>query len=426
MNSPLKHNSKLLCLSPFIDQNNLIRVGGRIESSQYTFENKHPIVLDASHYLTKLIFEYQHLQNFHAGPQLLLASVRQSVWPINGRRLARQVVRRCVRCRRAQGKTLQPKMGNLPPERLNPDYPFISVGLDFAGPFYVLNRKGRGAKLIKCYMCIFVCMRFKCIHLEIVSDLSKNAFMMTLRRFVARRGRPAEIFCDNGRNFVAAAKELSIFLKQNSDSISDSASQDGIKFIFSPCYAPHFGGIWEAGVKSAKHHIVRILGNSHLTFEELYTLFVQVEAILNSRPLCPLSSSPNDLLFLSPGHFLIGRQLTSMPTPNLTDCNESHLQRYARVEKLRQHFWTRWQKEYISEMQQRRKWKENHGSLKVGDLVLIHEDFVPPLGWRLGRVTRLFPGVDGISRVADIATTRGIVRRPLVRLCPLQDEDTNG
>ena len=422
--NPLPHNSKLLCLSPFMDENSLIRVGGRIESSEYNYENKHPIVLDASHHLTKLIFEQQHRLNLHAGPQLLLASVRQSVWPINGRRLARRVVHQCVTCKRAQGKTLQPKMGNLPSQRLNPDFPFSSVGLDFAGPFQILTRKGRGAKVHKGYMCLFVCMRYKCVHLETVSDLSKNAFIMTLRRFVACRGKPAEIFCDNGRNFVAAAKELSNFLKQNSEDLSDFASQDGIKFIFSPCYAPHFGGIWEAGVKSAKHHIHRVVGNSNLTFEELTTLFAQVEAILNSRPLCPLSSSPNDLLFLSPGHFLIGRQLTAMPTQNLVNFKETHmLQRYARVERLRQHFWQRWQKEYISELQQRKKWKTNLGSLSVGDLVLLHEDYVPPLSWRLGRVVRLFPGADGISRVADVKTIRGTVRRPLVRLCPLHNED---
>lgn len=419
----LNHKSKLLSMSPFVDDNNLIRVGGRIDSSKYAYETKHPIVLDSSHHLTKLLFEREHLRNFHAGPQLLLASVRQSVWPINGRRLARQVLHRCVRCRRVQGKVLQPKMGDLPTQRINPDFPFTSVGVDFAGPFHILNRKGRGARLQKAYMCLFVCLRYKCIHLEAVSDLSKNAFMMSLRRFVARRGKPIEIFSDNGGNFTAASKELAVFLKHNADSLSNLASHEGINFVFSPSYAPHFGGIWEAGVKSAKYHMRRIMGNSHLTFEEIGTLFTQVEAILNSRPLCPLSSSPNDLLFLSPGHFLIGRQLTGMPSHNLLDAKESNLQRYARVEKLRQHFWQRWQKEYIAELQLRKKWKTNTRSLNVGDLVLLHEDHVPALSWRLGRISRLYTGSDGISRVADVTTTRGCVRRALVRLCPLMNEE---
>lgn len=243
---------------------------------------------------------------------------------------------------------------------------------------------------------------------------------MTLRRFIARRGKPSEIFSDNGRNFVAAAKELNNFLNENSNNLIDFASNEGIKFNFIPTYAPHFGGICEAGIKSAKHHIKRVMGNSYLTYEELSTLFAQVEAILNSRPLCPMSSSPHDFLSLTPGHFLIGRPLTSLPDPELQEENPARLQRYARIEQVRQHFWKRWQNEYICELQQRIKWRSNKSNtLAVGDLVLIQEDNAPPLQWHLGRVTRLHPGVDGVARVADVNTERGQVRRTLTRLCPL-------
>lgn len=310
-------------------------------------------------------------------------------------------------------------MGDLPPQRVNPDFPFLSVGLDFAGPFLILNRKGRGSRLIKCYMCIFVCLRYKCIHLEAVSDLTKDAFVMTLRRFIARRGKPLEIFSDNGRNFVSAAKEIGSFINQNREPISDFASQQGIKFNFTPTYAAHFG-IWEAGVKSAKYHIRRVTGNSNLTFEEISTLFAQVEAILNSRPLCPLSSCPNDLLSLSPGHFLIGRPLTALPSLALESKKDTNQRkRYERLETIRHHFWLRWQKEYLAELQQRTKWRKGNAQLNIGDMVLLAEDNTPPLNWRLGRVLQLFPGPDGVARVAEIKTTRGSVRRLFTRVCPL-------
>lgn len=419
-NKELSPKSKILSLSPFIDQQNkIIRVGGRINQSNYNYDKKHPILLHASHHLTKLIFEKEHLKHLHAGPQLLLAVVRETVWPVNGRHLARRTVNNCVCCRRMRGKTLNPKMGDLPTQRITPDLPFSTVGLDYAGPFLILSRKGRGSKLIKCYLCLFVCLRYKCVHLEAVSDLTKDAFIMTFRRFIARRGKPVEVFCDNGRNFVAAAKEIGDFLKQNEDHLSNFINQEGINFKFSPSYAPHFGGIFEAGIKSAKFHIKRVMGNSHLTYEEIGTLFSQVEAILNSRPLYPLSSSPNDLLPLTPGHFLIGRPLTALPSPALENHNESNLRRYARIEKLHQDFWKRWKREYISELQQRTKWRVNYAKLNVGDLVLLHEDHTPPLNWRLGRVKQLYPGQDGISRVADIETAGGSVRRPFTRLCPL-------
>lgn len=417
--NPLNSKSKILPLSPFMDNDNLIRVGGRLQASSCPYDKKHPIILHASHRLTKLYFEREHLRTMHAGPQLLLATVREIVWPVNGRYLARRTVNICVRCRRLRGKTLCPKMGNLPFQRVNSGYPFLSVGLDFAGPFHIINRKGRGSRVIKCYLCIFVCLRYKCIHLEAVSDLTKDAFIMTLRRFIARRGKPTEIFSDNGTNLVAAAKEIGNFIKQSQESLSDFANEQAIHFKFIPAYSPHFGGIWEAGVKSAKHHIKHVMGNSHLTFEEISTLFAQVEAILNSRPLCPLSSSPNDLLPLSPGHFILGRPLTALPTPDLNDCKDHLLKRYERLERIRQHFWKRWQKEYLSELQQRTKWRTDKSRLNVGDLVLLAEDNSPPLQWRLGRVLRLICGPDQTPRIADVHTTRGCVRRSLVRLCPL-------
>lgn len=210
-----------------------------------------------------------------------------------------------------------------------------------------------------------------------------------------------------------------IYEAKSKPPLFDFASQNSIQFKFIPAYSPHFGGIWEAGVKSAKFHLKRVVGNSHLTFEELNTLFAQVEAILNSRPLCPLSSSPNDLLSLSPGHFLIGRPLTAPPSQHLGDSKESKLPRYERLEKMRQHFWQRWQREYLSEMQQRTKWKGSTSKLDIGDMVLLADDNAPPLSWKLGRVLRLITGSDGIARVADITTNKGCVRRSLVRLCKL-------
>ncbi|XP_039758296.1 uncharacterized protein LOC120632536 [Pararge aegeria] len=423
--STINTKSKLLSLSPFLDENKVMRVGGRLDSSTYSYEKRHPIVLDGKHHFTKLLFRREHLRLLHAGPQALLYSVRETVWPLGGRCLARRTVRECVLCRRHQGRTLNPMMGNLPSQRVMPAFPFHTVGIDFAGPFQMLTRKGRGAKTIKCYLCLFICFRYKCVHLEAVTDLSKDALILTMRRMISRRGKPAQIFSDNGRNLVAAAREITEFLKTN-PVISDFAADNQIKFSFLPAYAPHLAGLWEAGIKSAKHHIKRYIGNNKLTFEELSTLFAQVEAILNSRPLYPMSSSPNDMLPLSPGHFLIGRPLTSLPSPQIEDSTStSSLDRYARIESIRQQFWRRWQREYISELQQHTKWRTNKDKLHVGDLVILQDDNLAPLHWRMGRVVGLFPGPDGISRVAEIKTTRGVVRRALTRICPLLSETSS-
>ncbi|XP_062529317.1 uncharacterized protein LOC119629802 [Bombyx mori] len=363
----------------------------------------------------------EHLRLLHAGPQLLLSTVREFVWPIAGRDLARATVRQCIVCRRASAKMLAPMMGALPSQRVDPDFPFISAGIDFCGPFLITDRKGRGCKISKCYMCVFVCLRYKCLHLEAVSDLTKEAFILSLRRFISRRGKPKEIFCDNGRNFVSASKEITESVNSHADGVGGFLSSEGIDFKFQPAYAPHFGGLWEASVKSAKFHLKRILDNTHCTFEELATLFNQIEAILNSRPLCPLSSSPDDLAPLTPGHFLIGRPLTSLPSPNYMQLSTSRLSRYQHLEQIRQHFWNRWQLEYLNELQQRHKWRVPARSIQNGDLVLLKDENIPPMQWRTGRVINLFPGKDNIVRVAEIKTSTGVYRRGLRYLCPLLD-----
>ncbi|XP_028171751.1 uncharacterized protein LOC114361037 [Ostrinia furnacalis] len=150
---------------------------------------------------------------------------------------------------------------------------------------------------------------------------------------------------------------------------------------------------------------------------------MMIEAILNSRPLVPLSSHPNDLSPLTPGHFLVGRPLTSLPTPDLKDANPSRLHRYARIEQARQHFWTRWSREYICELQQRTKWQTKHPNIEPGQLVLIRDERCPPLKWPLGRITSVYPGSDGAIRVVDILTSQGQIRRAINRVCPLLDEE---
>lgn len=418
----LRPKSNVAALSPFLDKHGIIRVGGRLEASDYTYDKKHPVLLSAKHHITKLLFVQEHLRQLHAGPQLLLASIRESVWPVGGRDLARRTARSCIKCRRVGARALENIMGNLPPQRLMPGFPFSTVAVDFAGPFMIADRRGRGCKITKAYLCLFICFRTKCVHLEAVSELSRDAFILTLRRFISRRGKPTEIFSDNGRNFVAAAKVVGTFIQENSESISKFACDQGMKFVFSPAYAPNFNGLVEAGIKAAKFHLKRILGNSHFTFEELSTLFSQVEAILNSRPLCTLSSSPDDLTPLTPGHFLIGRSLTSLPSPCLEVHNTTRLDRYQRLEQARQHFWKRWQLEYITGLQQKLKWRVRSRDLHPGDVVILKDDNAPPLHWRLGRVERLFPGTDGVPRVADIVTARGTTRRALSKICLLQED----
>lgn len=414
--------SALLKFNVFLDKNNLMRVGGRLGNSEFSYDKKHPLLLQSTHRFTKLLFKHEHTKLMHAGPQLLLASIREVYWPIGGRNLASATYRHCIRCTRMKGKVEAPIMGDLPQRRLTPGgYPFETVGVDYAGPIASASRKGRGSRIVKVYIAIFVCFTTKAIHLELVGDLTSHSYIQTLRRFISRRGKPRHLYSDNGTAFVGAYNDLANFLKQNSDSMSNDFANEGINFHFIPAYSPHFGGIWEAAVKSTKYHLLRVLGNCHLTYEELYTTLTQIEAILNSRPLTPISSHPDDFTPLTPGHFLIGRPLSAIPTEDYRGHKDTQLTRYQRIEQIRQHFWTRWSKEYIAELQKRTKWQTEATSININSLVLLKEDNLPPLKWKLGRIMTIHPGPDGVVRVADIKTTNGIIRRSFARICHLPD-----
>ncbi|CAG7818898.1 unnamed protein product [Allacma fusca] len=212
--------------------------------------------------------------------------------------------------------------------------------------------------------------------------MTSETFLAALRRFTSRRGRPIHIYSDCGTNFVGANRELQEYVKflrtkEHNEIVSKKLVNEGIQWSFNPPGAPHMGGLWEAGVKSAKFHLRRCLGETPLTFEEYATLLCEVEACLNSRPLTPSSPDPSDLLPISPGHFLIGAPLEALPHPDLTELKINHLSRWQHVQQITQHFWNRWSQEYLRMLQRRPKWNSTHPDLKIGDLVVIQMNGSP-------------------------------------------------
>lgn len=424
----VKNSSKLLSLTPFLSEG-IIRVGGRLKNSIYPFDKKHPILLCPKHHLTYLIFKSKHFEHFHCGPQLLLATVRESFWAISGKNLAKRIVRECVVCFKFRPKFIYPEMGNLPSFRVSPVTTIFSeVGVDYAGPFYYKTVQGRGGKILKCYLCLFVCLAVKAVHLELATDLSSQAFLKAFQRFISRRGKPRNVYSDNGSNFIGAnnkLRELGQFLKSSKDVLLRQLGTElDIEWHFIAAYSPHQGGIWEAGIKSAKHLLLKVIETSPttLTFEDNCTVISQIECLLNSRPLTQMSTDPNDVSALTPSHFLIGRVSNSLPYPELVETQTNRLDTYEKIEKLKQVFWNRWSREYLCELQQRQKWRKQLRNLSIGQLVLIQDNNAPPFKWLLGRISAVYPGADGVVRVASVQTKNGEFRRAVVKLAPLPIE----
>ncbi|UYV67959.1 hypothetical protein LAZ67_5002631, partial [Cordylochernes scorpioides] len=274
---------------------------------------------------------------------------------------------------------------------------------EISGPFLMKPNIKRSKVKLKSYVALFVCFCTKVIHIEIVSDLSSAAFLAALKRFISRRGKPSDIFSDNGTNFRGAdniLREQFDILKYST--IQKFISNERINWHFIPPSAPNFGGIWEAGIKSFKCHLLRCLKSQILTFEELSTLTTQIEACLNSRPICPLSSDSDDFNPLTPGHFLIGRPLTALLESNDDDVPINYLDRWSLNKKNKNVFWKRWNREYLNNLQKRLKWQKSSPNIKEGELILLKDTISPPaMYWSLGRITEVFPGADGKVRVVE-------------------------
>ncbi|XP_011883920.1 PREDICTED: uncharacterized protein LOC105571060 [Vollenhovia emeryi] len=407
-----------------------MRIGGRLKHAWVPYETKHPILL-ATHPLVTLLIRQAHLRTLHGGTQLTLHTLRQEFWILRGRTLVKAVIHRCVTCVRENARVPQQLMGDLPSVRVRPtSRSFLHCGVDYAGPVRVRASHGRGIKSNKAYIALFICLSTFAIHLELVGSYASDAFLDAFTRFCARRGMPESVYSDNETTFAGAEKELALAYRaalRNNDFLNKTAT-DHVKWHFIPPAAPHFGGLWEAGVKSVKYHLRRVLQDHTLTYEEFLTLLCRIEACLNSRPIAPLRDDSETLEVLTPGHFLIGSNLTLSPEPSLLQLNENRISRWQRVRQLTEKFWKLWNCDYLNTLQQRSKWKTIQSPVKEGQIVLIRQPNLPPCKWEMGRITQCHAGSDGLTRVVTVKTATTEYKRPIVKICllPIDIEGQSG
>lgn len=421
--SKISSSSSLLTLNRFIDTTGVIRSNGRLTlTPTLTYNERHPILLPYAARLSRLLVEHTHKITLHGGNQLMVRVIRSEFWIFRLKPLVKLVINHCKPCILYKKHSQTQIMASLPPERTTLSRPFLNTGVDFAGPFTIRNFTGRACLLTKGYACIFVCFATKAVHLEATSDLSTQAFLAAFARFIGRRGCPAQIFSDNGTNFVGAAdllkKDREKFIRDLQTNVIEQNCSQNINWKFIPPGAPHMGGLWEAGVKSFKTHLRKLIPNMKFTFEEFSTILTRIESCLNSRPLSPASDDPNDLSPLTPGHFLIGTSIMAPAEPDVSDENITLANRWQRLKFLSQHFCLRWKTEYLKELHRGYKWKRQEENLKLHDLVVIKSDKLSPNEWKMGRIVKLYPGPDKNSRVVDLRTSNGIICRPITKLIP--------
>ena len=415
----LPASNSLSKTSPFVDADELLRVGGRLRRISVPVDMKHPIILPRQHRATRLLLEAIHRRSGHVGPAHTLAISRERYWIIGGKVLVNQIITQCFFCRVRRAKLQFPYMADLPVCRAAIDEPpFHHCGVDLFGP--VTTKLFR--KTTKRWVVLYTCLTIRCVHLEIVEAADTDAFINSVRRFVNRRGAPKFMYSDNGTNFKGATSELKEFVeKLDKVKITDFATSNHILWTFNPPAAPHMGGAWERLVRSSKEVLFGLMKDHTLTDPQLLTFVTEAEAILNSRPLTHLSDDASDLDALTPNHVLLGQHRNWTSITDVSEADINSRRQWKQVQALRSIFWTRWVREYLPLLASRPCWRDKTPNFRANELVLVKDEDLKRNKWPLARITETYPGDDGVVRKVRVRMRNGEYDRPVAKLLKLED-----
>ncbi len=407
----------------------LILIQGSLRDTSSPQQPRSLILLNTDSTLCQLLLDTLHIAHKHTGTSILLSIVAETYLIPALRSHLKSLSRNCVVCRKLHALSGTPKMGMLPSAPTTPSPPFYVTGVDFAVPFLVHRGNPHKPTRVKVYASIFVCFATKAVHIELCSDLTADAFIAAFNRFCARRGVPLSLHSDNGTNFVGTKAEFDevqhlLHHPDTHQALSHLATTSNMTWKFIPPRAPHFGGLWEAAVKAMKSTLRKLISLRPLSYEELNTLLIETKAILNSRPLAPMSSTdPDQGLAITAGHFLIGRPLKSPPPSRVkSDTNITSLRRWNLVQRLRQELWVTWKARYLQSLNARAKWHLQHRDYQVGDVVLIKDDTLAGRNWPLGRITAVYKGDNNVTRVVNVFTRGKTFKRSTNRLVLLIED----
>ena len=397
----------------------LMRVGGRLGNSNLSFESKHPLIIPSNHHVTSVLILHVHAKEGHAGENHILSTIRRRFWIVKGRAAVKRVIRHCMFCRRQNAAVGKQLMSALPAVRVKPGWwPFAETGIDCFGPIMVRYQNTRKKR----YGCIMTCLQSRAVHLEMVHFMTTDSFLMALQRFIGRRGVPTNIYSDNGSNFVGAKRELEHWFKRlNRDELRNRTSHHGINWHFNAPYASHRGGIWERLIRSVRRTLMALCGQQTPTDETLDTTLVEVERILNNRPLVPAPSDETDRPALTPNDLLMLRSNEGIVTPKAG--SSIYCQGWKQANYLAGLFWRRWTREYLPTLQARQKWLLKERSFNIGDVVLLAGDTRHRNEWPIGVVKECCMEPDGLVRTVRVKTSNGDVIRDIRNVCLLEGDD---
>lgn len=416
-NRTLSSDSKISSLNPSIFDG-VLKANCRLPKGEFCSDIRNPIILPKNSHLSQLIVLDAHRKTHHSGISAVLAHIRRRYWIIQARQLIKRIIQRCVVCLRFHGKSAMEPWTVLPAKRVVTSRPFETTGVDFAGPLYVTCEDGER----KVYIMLFTCAAIRAVHLELVGDMTTKSCINALRKFVARRGVPATIISDNAKTFKQVDLELKKLeeLLKSSD-VQNMAANQNISWKFIPERAAWWGGFWERLVRSVKNCLKAAIGKAKLSIDDLTTLLAEVESVVNARPITYVTSDHNDLEPLAPSNFLTNCKCI-LSSPDISNDGSAIANSWSLRQSLIKNYMKRWRTEYLCQLRSIHHNKPDLSkSVKVGDVVLLHEDNKPRLLWRLAVIQQTYQGRDGRIRACDVRLrNQQILKRPIQLLYPLE------
>ena len=407
---------------------------GRINNANLLASEKNPVLLPSTHPFVKLLVIDAHYRMKHGGVNSILVALREQYWILRGRQVVKTVVRSCVICRKLEGLpySSQPSP-DLPACRVSDNPSFSHTGLDFAGPVYFRESHGAGDSA-KAYICLFTCAFTRAVHLELTRGMSVDAFILAFRRFVGRQGLPVTLLSDNAKSFKSSSKEIQSICRSPEVFCYLADQRTTWKFIVAK--APWWGGFWERIVRSIKRCLRKVVGRTTLNFEELITLLIEIESIINCRPLTFVYDDQEGIsCALTPAHLIYGCRLASSPSAShfeVVSTNKSLTKRAKNQRHLLTQLTNCWCKDYLLSLCEYRAVKGNSQgpSVRIGDIVIVKDDNIKRIFWKMARVVELLKGSDGVARAALINVSNGngpprILKRSIRHIIPIEVSDTD-
>ena len=394
-----------------VDEQGVLRIGGRLQMSSLPYDTRHPLVVPEGADIIGPIVRHYHALVGHSGLESTMAEIRTRFWIINARKVINKEYRKCMRCKKMNTQPCQQLMAPLPQYRTRSGGPpFASVGVDYFGPIVV--RIGRSG--VKRWGAILTCMTTRAVHLEVACDLTASAFINIFQRFISRRGTPDLIVSDNGTNFVGAKNELKRWAELGKDlGVTRYFGDKGIDWRMNTPAASHHGGVWEHHIRTVRQLMIGLADGQQLSDDSLHTLFCSIEQIMNARPLTRLLMDTDSLEPLTPHHLLVLRSGVALPGD--FSLKDALRHRWKQTQLLAARFWDRWTQEYLLLLQKRTKWTTVARNLRMGDMVLIMTDSLPRMQWPLGLVEEVIIGSDGLVQSVVVKLQDGRVKRPITK-----------